>query len=57
MSLSKQIFTINKDLIKIMNILSKNILNILGKTNMSIKIFDTKINSEEYKLDFEEIKI
>ena len=33
------------------------ILDILGKTNTSIKIFDTKINSEEYKLDFEEIKI
>lgn len=33
------------------------ILDILSKTNMSIKIFDTKINSEEYKLDFEEIKI
>lgn len=35
----------------------QKILDILGKTNISIKIFDTKINSEEYKLDFEEIKI
>ncbi len=43
--------------LKISEEYKQKILDILGKTNMNIKIFDTKINSEEYKLDFIEIKL